>query len=139
MMSNILLNYKDVEKDIEEFENNFFDDDSLEEIEIPVSEDEVYILFNKKFVFANGKFAVILGSDCNIVDDGMPEPDCSIALVYENKEKIDYKNYLYAELQGSADSCVYNFISNYNWRINKLFADDKAISENLGTTTIKTA
>ena len=58
MMSNILLNYKDVEKDIEEFENNFFDDDSLEEIEIPVSEDEVYILFNKKFVFANGKFAV---------------------------------------------------------------------------------
>lgn len=47
MMSNILLNYKDVEKDIEEFENNFFDDDSLEEIEIPVSEDEVYILLTR--------------------------------------------------------------------------------------------
>ena len=138
MASNILLNYRDVEKDIEEFENNFFEDD-LEEIEIPVSEDEVYILFNKKFVFANGKFAVILGSYCNIVDGGMPEPDCSIALVYENKEKIDYENYLYAELQGSADSCVYNFISNYNWRINKLFADDKMIADNLEAIAIKTA
>lgn len=95
------------EEEIEVFNENLYNE--INEREVNMGKDEVFVLIDQKLVFGHGEYCLYCGSDCYITDDGIPEPDCNVVVVYKNKQNINFADYVYCEMQSSVESVLHNF------------------------------